>query len=129
MTRPHAAIGKRNADAAYTKVVDGRGVNALGIIMSLHLFAYDSAVSYGSTSSSSTNTQLRLLCGYENGSVTLWGFDGVGTGGRDWSEGLKGNAAEHRNWPVRTSVEGVGWEGLLTVRLHVESGTSSIFPA
>ncbi|KAH8099976.1 WD-40 repeat-containing protein [Cristinia sonorae] len=109
LTRPHAAIGKHNSHATHTKVVDGRGLNALGIIMSLHLFVH------------APSSQLRLLCGYENGSVTLWGFDGVGTGGEDWSETLKGNIGEKGNWLGRTSIEGVGWEGLLTVKQHVES--------
>lgn len=45
--------------------------------------------------------RLRLLCGYENGSVTMWGYT------RDDKE---------------VSIEGMGWESLWTVRLHVESG-------
>lgn len=54
--------------------------------------------------------------------MTLWGFDGVGTGGKGWSETLKGDVGEKGNWLGRTSIEGVGWEGLLTVKQHVESG-------
>lgn len=89
--------------------------------MSLHLFVHPT-FSVGSESVEGTNTQLRLLCGYENGSVTLWGFDGVGSGGKDWSQSLKGKEREKARWRERTSVEGVGWEGLFTVKLHVESG-------
>lgn len=47
------------------------------------------------------STRLRLLCGYENGSVTMRGY-----------------VREDRE----VSVEGVGWESLWSVRLHVESG-------
>ncbi|KAJ2971404.1 hypothetical protein NUW54_g12514 [Trametes sanguinea] len=45
-------------------------------------------------------SRLRLLCGYENGSVTMWGYV------RDDKD---------------ISIEGIGWESLWTVRLHVES--------
>jgi len=128
LSRPHAAIGKSNAHATHTKVVDGRGLNALGLIMSLHLFVHHytlppaSPVASGSGEAEpQSNTQLRLLCGYENGSVTMWGFNGVGTGGKDWSETLKGKNVEQGRWFGRTSVEGVGWEGLWTAKLHVES--------
>ena len=47
-------------------------------------------------------TRLRLLCGYENGSVTM----------REYTGGAE------------TSIEGRGWDVLWSVRLHVESGTS-----
>lgn len=50
--------------------------------------------------------QLRLLCSYENGSVTLWAF---------------------RRMDKFTSVEGVGWDALWSSKLHVESGMSSRF--
>ena len=45
--------------------------------------------------------QLRLLCAYENGGVTMWGYANL-------------------NRP--TSVEGFGWEHIWTVKLHVETG-------
>lgn len=46
-------------------------------------------------------TRLRLLCGYENGSVTM---------------------REHTRDDKEVSIEGMGWDVLWTVRLHVESG-------
>ena len=46
-------------------------------------------------------TRLRLLCGYENGSVTM---------------------REYTRDDREVSIEGVGWDVLWTVRLHVESG-------
>ncbi|KAI0661582.1 WD-40 repeat-containing protein [Cubamyces menziesii] len=89
--RLHAAIGKQGQDVP---VLDGRGVrNAVGIIMSMHL----SSVPHPNVPE---RTRLRLLCGYENGSVTMWGYT------RDDKE---------------VSIEGMGWESLWTVRLHVES--------
>lgn len=66
--------------------------------MSMHLF-------YGSPSDESSRRQLRLLCGYENGSVTLRGY--------------------RHDDRQRPSVEGIGWDTLWSVKLHVESGTSS----
>ena len=65
--------------------------------MSMHLF-------YGSSLAGSSRRQLRLLCAYENGSVTLRGY---------------------RHNDDRPSIEGLGWETLWTVKNHVESGTSS----
>ncbi|OSD06412.1 WD-40 repeat-containing protein [Trametes coccinea BRFM310] len=89
--RLHAAIGKGGQD---TPAADGRGVlNARGIIMSMHL----SSVPHPHAAD---RARLRLLCGYENGSVTMWGYV------RDDKE---------------ISIEGIGWEALWTVRLHVES--------
>lgn len=52
-------------------------------------------------------SRLRLLCAYENGSVTM---------------------REHAQDDRETSVEGVGWDVLWTVKLHVESGTVLICP-
>lgn len=62
--------------------------------MSMHLFVY-------AHPNVSDNRQLRLLCSYENGSVTMFAFTRKG---RD------------------TSIEGIGWDTLWTVKLHVESG-------
>ena len=53
---------------------------------------------------SAGRTRLRLLCGYENGSVTM---------------------REHTREDRETTIEGVGWDVLWTVKLHVESGRSS----
>lgn len=63
--------------------------------MSMHM-------SEAANSHISGRTQLRLLCAYENGSMTMWAYTRT---------------------DKETSVEGVGWESLWTVRLHVESGT------
>ena len=64
--------------------------------MSLHLF-------YSSSAAHTSRGQLRLLCAYENGSVTLRGY---------------------RHSDDRPSIEGIGWDTLWTVKHHVESGTS-----
>lgn len=65
--------------------------------MSMHLFTR----SFLQLSSSANETmQIQLLCGYENGSVTLWKFT---------------RTDKH------TSVEGVGWEATWNVKLHVET--------
>lgn len=64
--------------------------------MSMHLFEAQHP-------NVSDQQQLRLLCGYENGSVTLFGY----------------TDREHT-----TSIEGRGWDILWTVKLHVESGSS-----
>ncbi|KAI0635762.1 WD-40 repeat-containing protein [Trametes polyzona] len=89
--RLHAAIGKAGQEPPAS---DGRGVrNALGIIMSMHLSSVPHPHSAG-------RTRLRLLCGYENGSVKMWGY-----------------VREDKE----VSIEGIGWEPLWSVRLHVES--------
>lgn len=62
--------------------------------MSMHLFRTTHP-------SRSDRQQLRLLCAYENGSVAMWGFTKT---------------------DKETSVEGIGWDALWTVKLHVESG-------
>lgn len=62
--------------------------------MSMHLF-------YGPPSGETSRKQLRLLCAYENGSVTLRGY---------------------RHPDDRPSVEGIGWDTLWTAKHHVESG-------
>lgn len=61
--------------------------------MSLHLFA--------TPRTSSSENVLQLLCAFENGSVALSRFNSSGK---------------------QTSVEGVGWEAIWSVKLHVESG-------
>lgn len=68
--------------------------------MSLHLFTVPREQSQPSSSSECTD-ELRLLCAYENGGVTL----------RRYARPDK-----------RKSVEGVGWEVVWAVKLHVESG-------
>ncbi|KAI0768148.1 WD-40 repeat-containing protein [Trametes elegans] len=89
--RLHAAIGKLGQ---HSSEADGRGVrNALGIIMSMHLFSVPHPHAAG-------RARLRLLCGYENGTVTMRGYT------REDKE---------------VSIEGIGWESLWSVRLHVES--------
>lgn len=66
--------------------------------MSIHLYEVAHPHIFG-------QTQLRLLCAYENGGVTAWGYT------RSDRE---------------TSVEGAGWESIWNVRLHVESGMRSL---
>lgn len=100
--------------ACWGEIQDGYGVVFLnvvlrsfghlylpGIIMALHLFtaAKEAVVE---PSSSRVVEDLRLLCAYENGGVTL----------RRYSRTDK-----------RTSVEGVGWDVVWDVKLHVESST------
>ncbi|KAI0084045.1 WD40 repeat-like protein [Irpex rosettiformis] len=87
--RMHAAIGK----ASMPELTDGRGINPIGIIMSMHLFEAQHANTSG-------QTQLRLLCSYENGGVMLYGYS---------------------NRDKVKSVEGLGWELLWNAKLHVES--------
>jgi len=70
--------------------------------MSLHLFTVPKKPSQPCSSSERTD-ELRLLCAYENGGVTL----------RRYARPDK-----------RKSVEGVGWESIWTVKLHVESSKS-----
>lgn len=55
---------------------------------------------YGPPPDDSSKKQLRLLCAYENGSVTL----------RQYTRG------------DQPSIEGIGWESVWTAKLHVESG-------
>ncbi|OCH94431.1 WD-40 repeat-containing protein [Obba rivulosa] len=89
--RLHAAIGKAGATSA---AVDGRGPNSIeGIIMSMHLFLMPHP-------HLSERSQLRLMCAYENGSVTMWA---------------------NTRTDKETSVEGVGWDSLWSAKLHVES--------
>jgi len=92
--RLHAAIGKAGVASNPIELLsdDGRGSTKTGIIMAMHLFSAPSA--------SSSPNPLRLLCAYENGSVTLWSFTRT---------------------DKQTSVEGIGWEAIWSVKLHVES--------
>lgn len=53
----------------------------------------------------SRRMQLRLLCAYENGNVTMWG---------------------HTRADKDKSVEGIGWENIWTSKLHVESSGCAI---
>ncbi|EIW57400.1 WD-40 repeat-containing protein [Trametes versicolor FP-101664 SS1] len=86
--RLHAAIGKAGQAPSPADVR-----NPIGIIMCMHLSSVPHPHAAG-------GARLRLLCGYENGSVTMRGY-----------------VREDRE----VSVEGVGWESLWSVRLHVES--------
>lgn len=72
--------------------------------MAVHLFNVPAAHSQASSSKQLAD-ELRLLCAYEDGSVNLRRF-----------------ALTDK----QTSVEGIGWESLWTVKLHVESSTYSI---
>ncbi|EKM78695.1 hypothetical protein AGABI1DRAFT_100733 [Agaricus bisporus var. burnettii JB137-S8] len=83
--RIHAAIGQETRKSIFS-------TDPKGIIMGLHLF----------TSNSSHNgiNELRILCAYENGSVTLRKYARI-------------------NQP--TSIEGEGWEVLWTSKLHAET--------
>lgn len=63
----------------------------------MHLF-------HSPISSDSVHKQLRLLCAYENGSVTLRGY---------------------RHDDRKPSIEGLWWDTLWTAKLHVESGKLS----
>ncbi|KAI0719200.1 WD-40 repeat-containing protein [Fomitopsis betulina] len=74
-----------------TDALDGRG--SAGIIMSLHLYE-------ASHPHTSNPGGLRLLSAYENGAVTCWA---------------------HTQTDRTVSVEGMGWDSLWSVRLHVES--------
>ncbi|KZT63993.1 WD40 repeat-like protein [Daedalea quercina L-15889] len=94
--RLHAAIGK--AGQTEGPSLDGRGVNSTGIIMSMHLYEQTHPHACGQTS-------LRLLCAYENGAVTCWGYARTGK---------------------ETSIEGIGWDTLWNVRLHVESAVMAM---
>ena len=67
--------------------------------MSMHLFAVSSASA--SLQPSSSNSQIQLLSGYENGAITL---------------------RRYTRTDKQTSVEGIGWEAIWSAKLHVESG-------
>ncbi|RDX57477.1 WD-40 repeat-containing protein [Lentinus brumalis] len=89
--RLHAAIGKEGQTSSAS---DGRDVrNAIGIIMSMHLMSAPHPHAAG-------RSRLRLLCAYENGSVTM---------------------REYTREDKEVSIEGMGWDVLWTVKHHVES--------
>lgn len=66
--------------------------------MSMHLLS--------TSDTNDSTTGLRLLASYESGSVMMW---------------------EYKNTNKPKSIEGIGWERLWTVKLHVESGLTSCF--
>lgn len=124
MERIHAAIGKGILDDPAILGSDGRGVKNptgmgedgtrhnsiirgpthfpcfriffLGIIMSMHLLPAPP-----SGAMNVADRALSLLVSYENGSVKLW---------------------RYRNVEKERSIEGVGWECVWSLKLHVESG-------
>jgi hypothetical protein len=72
-----------------------------GIIMSLHLFTASSESAPSLATSDRHLDELRLLCAYENGGVTLWRY----------------------TKPERqVSIEGIGWERIWSSKLHAETG-------
>jgi hypothetical protein len=73
--------------------------------MSMHLFTA-SATALQPSSSKCYESRIQLLCAYENGGVTLW---------------------KYTRTDKQTSVEGIGWEAIWSVKLHVESGLLSVF--
>ncbi|KAG2017870.1 hypothetical protein CC2G_007337 [Coprinopsis cinerea AmutBmut pab1-1] len=93
--RYHAAIGQEGNKPVFSaKPTTGRG--RAGIIMSIHLYLAASS----EISSSPPTSDLRLLCAYENGSVTLRRYTRTGQ---------------------TTSIEGQGWETIWTTKSHVET--------
>ncbi|KAF5359701.1 hypothetical protein D9756_003344 [Leucocoprinus leucothites] len=90
--RNHAAIGQEVQKSIFS--TDPKGRNSAGIIMSLHLF------SSPKRSGGVHHNELHLLCAYENGSVTL---------------------RKYVSTDQSTSVEGLGWEVLWTIKLHAET--------
>ncbi|GLB40474.1 putative WD40 repeats [Lyophyllum shimeji] len=99
--RVHAAVGQTGVKMPFN--VDPMERSKTGIIMSLHLYAVPrerDAVLSSSSSVSAGTRELRLLCGYESGGVTLRRF-----------------ARTDRV----TSLEGAGWEVIWDAKLHAES--------
>lgn len=66
--------------------------------MSLHIFT----VPRSQTVPEATSEELRLLCAYENGTVTL---------------------RKYTRTDEQKSIEGVGWENIWTSKVHVEAST------
>ncbi len=74
--------------------------------MSMHLFFAEVAFSEA-TSSTAKIDELRLLCAYENGSVTLRRYTGSTSS---------------------YSIEGRGWEAIWTAKLHAETSAFQTIP-
>ncbi|KZP00572.1 WD-40 repeat-containing protein [Calocera viscosa TUFC12733] len=89
LERLHAAVGKASQEPATS---DGTGRTTTGIIMSMHL--YRAPAGLGSRSG-----QLRILGGYEDGSVVVHAYDGLAS----------------------SSIEGQGWVDLWSCKGHRES--------
>ena len=79
--------------------MDSLPVKFLGIIMSMHLLPAPSGVT------KPADRALSLITSYENGSVKLW---------------------RYRNIEKERSIEGVGWECIWSLKLHVESGKQNL---
>ncbi|TFK40280.1 WD-40 repeat-containing protein [Crucibulum laeve] len=88
--RVHASIGEEIAKSIFSSDPGGR--NNSGIIMSLHLFFV--------LREASSTYDLRILCAYENGGLTLRRYDRA---------------------DKEKSVQGTGWEVLWTRKSHVEA--------
>lgn len=97
-SRIHAGVGKSKDGPILSN--DGRGDRKTGIIMSLHLYRISRPPDEEPSSSSQVTSELRLLCAYEDGSVTLRRFSRT---------------------DKQTSVEGIGWEVIWSVKRHVEA--------
>jgi hypothetical protein len=119
--RVHAAIGKPasvSTPTLFTPLTERRGKTGedfrgdlvcspiltmllvQGLIMSMHLFFIATGSKASSSSLQSHTDELRLLCAYENGAVTLWRYTLPET---------------------KMSIEGVGWEAVWTVKLHADT--------
>jgi ASTRA-associated protein 1 len=72
--------------------------------MALHLFSVTSGSAMPSSASEKDRNELRLLCAYENGGVTLWRY-----------------ATPEK----QVSIEGIGWENAWTVKLHSDTSKCS----
>ncbi|KAG5724377.1 ASTRA-associated protein 1 [Termitomyces sp. T112] len=92
--RIHAAVGQAGKVSLFNSNPVER--SKTGIIMSLHIFK----APQDEPSSSTSNGELRLLCAYESGSVTL----------RRYARADKA-----------TSLEGAGWEVIWDVKVHAET--------
>ncbi|KAG6910081.1 hypothetical protein DXG01_013133 [Tephrocybe rancida] len=92
--RIHAAVGQAGKTSIFNS--DPTERSKTGIIMSLHVFK----VAQDTPSSSKAGNELRLLCAYESGSVTLRKYARV---------------------DKVTSVEGTGWETIWDTKVHAET--------
>ncbi|KAJ7659938.1 WD40-repeat-containing domain protein [Mycena rosella] len=93
-TRVHASVGTQRTQPMFS--LGGREGMKTGLIMGLHLFRAGSSAS----SSSVHESELRLLCAYEDGSVVLRRFAGEAGA---------------------SSMEGRGWDVVWRSKLHVEA--------